>query len=313
MGSHFRVENKTYEYTTFPREFITYKWFKPLLVIILTALLMSILQSVITVIDTLWLGDFSSVMASIDRSNPAFFEGPGILLAIGGIAAILPALFIATKIVRDRPFSSYSSSRGGWNWGAFAKCLVVALVVCGSIIVGEAFLMPDEGADGVNRFNTLGLVLCLILVPIQATAEEYAYRGLLMQTIGSWTKLPVLAMLLSAIFFAVSHSYGLWGILSVFCHGLGFAYLTRYSKGLEASSCAHIVNNMTVFILNGFGFASSAEGGVESFVVTFVMIVIYCVAIVLLDKRFGWFTSQGDGAFEFNEKYREKMMSKQQR
>jgi len=30
-----------------------------------------------------------------------------------GVAILLPSLYLATKIVKDRPFSSYSSSRGG--------------------------------------------------------------------------------------------------------------------------------------------------------------------------------------------------------
>lgn len=306
MSNHFREELVAYEYTTFPRRFLAYKWFKPLLVAAATAVLVLLFQLVLGVACAIWVGGMDLMMESMNRSNELFFRGPGAIMAIGGVATLLPALFLASCIVRDRPFSSYSSSRGGWNWGAFAKSLGVAAIVFGVIIVAQALLLPEPGVDGVNRFNIIGFLAILILVPIQATAEEYVYRGLAMQAIGSWTNLPVLALVLSSLLFAVSHSYGVLGILSVFCHGLGLAFITQHTKGLEASSAAHIANNTAVFILNGLGLATSSEGGIDSFVITVVMMAIYCVAIVLLDKRFSWFTSQGDGTIEFNEKYRAK-------
>ena len=306
MSKHFREELVAYEYTTFPRRFLAYKWFKPLLVAIATAVLSLLFQSILTLACAIWMGSMDLVMQVADRSHEMFFKGPGVIVAIGSVATMLPALFLGSCIVRDRPFSSYSSSRGGWNWSAFAKSLGVAAVVFGGLIVAQALFFPEEGADGVNRFNIIGLLLVLILVPIQATAEEYIFRGLLMQSIGSWTKRPVVAIVLSSILFAVSHTYGVMGLLGVFCHGLGLAFITRHTKGLEASSAAHIANNMSVFILSGFGLATTAEGGIASLVLTVVMMVLYCVAIVLLDKRFSWFTSQGDGTIEFNEKYRAK-------
>ncbi|MBQ6099260.1 MAG: hypothetical protein IJL02_05285, partial [Methanobrevibacter sp.] len=33
----------------------------------------------------------------------------------------IPSLYLASKIVNDRPFSSYSSSRGGWNFKLYFK------------------------------------------------------------------------------------------------------------------------------------------------------------------------------------------------
>lgn len=42
------------------------------------------------------------------------------------IAIFIPIIYIGSKIVRDRPFSSYSSSCGGWNWKLYLKCLSIA-------------------------------------------------------------------------------------------------------------------------------------------------------------------------------------------
>lgn len=300
------MEQNAYEYTTFPRRFVTYKWFKPLIVGLITVLFAFLCQMMSLALAGLWLGDYNLIREATERSSEHFFTGPGAFLAIGGVASLLPSLAIASRIVGDRPFSSYSSSRGGWNWGAFAKCLVLAAIVFGGAIVTDALLLPDPAADHVNRFTMIGLLVCLIAVPIQATAEEYIYRGLIMQAVGSWTNIPLVAMLISSVLFAISHSYGVFGIAAVLVNGLGFAFLTRYSKGLEASSSAHIANNLAVFLCNGVGLASSNESGLEGLIATTAMMTIYCVATVLLDKKYGWFTPQGNGVTAFNEKHRAK-------
>jgi membrane protease YdiL (CAAX protease family) len=148
-------------------------------------------------------------------------------------------------------------------------------------------------------------------VPLQAAAEEYIYRGLLMQAIGSWTKLPALAAVLSAIVFGVSHSYGVLGITAVGIQGLGFAFLAWYSRGLEASSAAHAANNLSVFIFSGLGLGSGGSGGIEMVLISSGVMLLYCACIVLLDRKFNWFTSQGDGVTAFNEKYGSKAGSKE--
>ena len=304
------MDKNAYEYTIFPRKFVTYKWYKPLVVGAITAVVTFLFQLVIMGIARLWLGSFDLIREAGQRSSEYFYSGPGTLITVGGVAAALPSLAIAAHIVGDRPFSSYSSSRGGWNWSAFAKSLVLAVAVFGVASVGEALLLPDPAADHVNRFSVVGLLVCLVAVFVQATAEEYLFRGLLMQAIGSWTRLPIVAILLSSLVFAVSHSYGLLGITAVLVHGLGFAFLAWYSRGLESGSCAHIVNNMSVFLCSGLGLASSQEGGLAALILTSVTMIVYCLATVLLDKRYGWFTSQGDGVAAFNEQHRVKAISR---
>ena len=46
-------------------------------------------------------------------------------------AIVIPCLFFAALIVRDRPVSSYFSSMGGWRWKAFLKTFAVAFVILG--------------------------------------------------------------------------------------------------------------------------------------------------------------------------------------
>ena len=311
MNIQPHTDGQSYEYTTFPRAFVTYAWFKPLLVALLTAVFTLMIIGITTFIGILWLGDPGLMGEASSNSSAYFYSGPGLLMAAGGVAGFLPALALAERIVRGRPFSSYSSSRGGWNWAAYVKSLVLAVVVFGATSFAMAFGMPDAGADGINKFTIIGAVICIVVVPLQAAAEEYIYRGLLMQAIGSWTKLPALAVVLSAIIFGISHgNYDVLGITATGIAGLGFAFLAWYSRGLEASSAAHAANNLSVFIFSGLGLGSGGSGGIEMVLISSGVMLLYCACIVLLDRKFNWFTSQGDGVTAFNEKYGSKAGSK---
>ena len=312
MNIQPQTDGQSYEYTTFPRAFVTYAWFKPLLVALLTAVFTLMIQGITFLICLLWIGGPELMREAMSNSTSTYYySGPGLLMRVGGVAGMLPALALAERIVRGRPFSSYSSSRGGWNWAAFVKCLVLAVVVFGAESVAMILGLPDPGADGINKFTIIGAILCIVVVPLQAAAEEYIYRGLLMQAIGSWTKLPALAVVLSAIIFGISHSsYDVLGITATGIAGLGFAFLAWYSRGLEASSAAHAANNLSVFIFSGLGLGSGGSGGIEMVLISSGVMLLYCACIVLLDRKFNWFTSQGDGVTAFNEKYGSKAGSK---
>ena len=121
---------KSYKYATFPRQFLSYRWFKPILVALLTGVFMIVFQVILFLTAYIWSGDPNFANSFGDTyESMNIFTGPGALVEFGGIGVIVPALALATLIVRDRPFSSYASSRGGWNWGGFVKCLGIAFAV----------------------------------------------------------------------------------------------------------------------------------------------------------------------------------------
>ncbi|WIB13968.1 CPBP family intramembrane glutamic endopeptidase [Curtobacterium sp. MCPF17_052] len=85
---------------------------------------------------------------------------------------------------------------------------------------------------------TLTILLVVLLVPFQAAAEEYVFRGFLMQTIGSWIPVravgAVVAVVVSTVLFAVLHvpnGYNVWGILDVGSFGLVAAVIVLRTGG----------------------------------------------------------------------------------
>ena len=280
------------EYTSFPKSFENYKWYKPLLVIIVTAIIFAIFNILIYGLTMKALpGGVASFLTfargGYDALNAYSLLG---LVAILSVGLMVPSLYIATKIVKDRPFSSYSSSRGGWNWKIFAKIFVLTLVIYVIIgLVTESF----KGIHFNNHFTILTFIIALIVIPLQCIAEEYFMRGLVMQTVGSWIARPVLAIIVQSLVFTSLHPYNILGIITVFVMGLLLGFITYYTKGIEASSGIHVANNLTSFMFTGFGISSiSTNVSVMSFAIDMVSVLIAVGIVYYVINKYGWFKSE---------------------
>ncbi|MBR6472476.1 MAG: CPBP family intramembrane metalloprotease [Firmicutes bacterium] len=281
------VTNRIPDYIVYPTKFRTYKWWKPILVAILTGVfyfLGSIVNTIVVFVIELLCGSRTSVLSILmikgyDGFN--VYTAPGAIATEGSVVWLMVALILAVNIVKDRPFSSYSSSSGnGWSWGIFTKCFLLALVICGIPIAANNILI--DGRIGPQQFTLAGLILCTILGPLQCVAEEYIFRGLFMQTFGSWFKVPIVAIVLQTMVFASAHPYNFVGVLEIYVVGIGLGIIAWLAKGLESSCAYHIVNNMTLFYLTGFGFGEiKTQVGWRDFLLTFACIVVY---ILVLDK-----------------------------
>ena len=101
------------------------------------------------------------------------------------IIMFIPSLYLASKIVNDRPFSSYCSSRGGWNFKLYFKALIIPLIL---YLIYQSIDTAINGANGTFKFSIIFLIVIFVTVPLQSITEEFMFRGFLMQTIGSWLK-----------------------------------------------------------------------------------------------------------------------------
>ena len=290
-----------HEYPTYPRRFISYRWFKPLLAGLLFAVLYLGSTVAIVLLGALNQGGRESVMkiaGSYDTMDVS--SGPGILLNLGSLAVAIPLLALTALIVRDRPFSSYSSARGGWDWSVFGRMMLLALLVCG--VPNLVWILLDHGPLN-NQFTIATFLLLTVMGPLQCIAEEYMFRGLLMQTFGGWFRIPVIAVVLQALIFMAMHPYNLTGKLTILATGCMMGLMAWISRGIEASSAIHIVNNMVAFYADGLGLgAIGSEVSSLDLVVTLIIDAVY-VAVLLVLRKKGFFDRiKRDDAAEFNAK-----------
>lgn len=251
-------------------------------------------------------------MASMSGGYDGFdaYSPVGAIMSLGSIAVLIPSLMIGNRLINSRPFSSYSSSRGGFNFVEFFKCMVVALIVLGLPII-IASLIYDE-KTGINKFTVFGFIICTILGPLQCVAEEYVFRGHLMQMFGSWIKFPVIPVILQTICFAIMHPYNIVGVISIVIFGLILGFCAYFTKGLEASSALHIVNNMVAFYLTGFGIGGiSKDVEIAPTILVAVCALIYLAFMIFASKKLGWFSKvKKDDVAEFNAKIEARRQTK---
>ena len=286
MNLFQKIEDVGKDFCTFPMSFEKYGWYKPILVGALAAVLYFVFSMLLGFIVSIL---FPQALASLympgSNSSPGLETLGGLYTSID-IALIFPSFFIAFKIVRDSPFSSYLSSRGGWNWKIFAKSFLIILVVYGIISLVEILIF---GAKIDIKFTAVTFLAMIVVTLLQCFAEELMCRGFLMQTFGSWFRIPVVAIILQAVIFTAIHSYNMTGLVSVLFSGLCYGLLAWYCDGLEVSSALHCVNNITVFFIAGITTTQISNNvGFEGALEGIIMTVVAIAAIFLIEKKFNW-------------------------
>ena len=110
------------EYTSYPKQFAPYKWYKPLLEIILATAAIFIVG---LIIGCAAIGaargsgvDIKGIFSGgYDDLN--IYSTLGAIVTLAPVAMMLPGTFIGIRLVNSRPFSSISSSRGGFDFKLF--------------------------------------------------------------------------------------------------------------------------------------------------------------------------------------------------
>ncbi|NYH45644.1 membrane protease YdiL (CAAX protease family) [Micromonospora jinlongensis] len=201
---------------------------------------------------------------------PTFGPIPDAALLIASLALLLPLLFGAAWLVQRRPAGTLSSVLGRLRWNWLGRCLLVATPLIIVMLFGADLLLGLTGESSVlapadtwvgGPEFAAGLLMVLLLVPFQAAAEEYAFRGWLLQAVGAYLRSPWPAIALQAVLFAAAHGWGtVWGFLDLAFMGALFGWLTVRTGGLEAAIALHVVNNLTAFTLAAaFGGLSADE------------------------------------------------------
>lgn len=277
---------KISDYITFPTTFENYRWYKPIIVVILGLIILLLLNALLTFVFYQVYG-WEFVMSIASGGYEILNTEMGQIFLDLGIILIIPALYCAAKIVKDRPFSSYSSSRGGWNFKLYFKALVIPIIL---YVIFQAMDVVFKGPEGNNHFSLIFLIITLIMVPLQCIAEEYVFRGLIMQTFGSWFKIPVVAIILQAIVFAIAHGYNTFGIIEILVSGLILGFFAWKTNGIEVSSALHTANNLTLSFFVMFGLHSTTSSPtLNDTVIAMVFQIILCMIMYFVGKKTNWF------------------------
>lgn len=283
-------------YTTYPRRFNAYRWYKPLFVGALFCVFMIVGFIAVSLITKLLFGTAGGAEGYDDWDF--YTEGGAFSSTIQAIVPML-CLILAALIVKDRPISSYFSSMGGWRWDVFLKTFAVGLVLVG-IPIAISCLM--KGYSGTVHFTIGGFIIFTILAPLQGVAEELTFRGYIMQTVSSWCRIPAVGIIVQVALFTAVHPYNMIGVIEIAVSALMYALVCVCTKGLEAGSAMHIINNLTLMELAGFGFGEiTADETISGLVLDCCTKVVFFLFILFADRKLHWFDKvKYDDVAKFN-------------
>lgn len=234
-------------------------WWRPLttlLVVLVSYLLLALVAGLVLGVATLTLPDvagFFSVVVSDGYDFDDLTDPATLLIGLGCLALAIPAVRWGTRLGGGRPSGGVDSVVGRFRWRLFASFLRPAAVAVLPILA--LLLVLDPAAAHWTSASAWILVLALVLVPLQAAGEEYLFRGLIMQVIGTWLRSPLWGLAISLPLFTFGHIYDAKGLVSVAVFAAVATWVTWRTGGLEAAVALHAMNNSAIFALGALGMA----------------------------------------------------------
>lgn len=291
----------------------TYRWWRPLLAVLLLAVFVIASQIIIVIVvmvavfatGTLAITGMADAAALQEAVLVYFIPDAArpisLLIGLGSVAVWLPLVPLAMRCAGIRPSGVRTSIvhsvtfrlRLRWLAWCFAPA-VLAVGLSFLVGVGIGLATGDELAGFTADPTTyvVSLIIILLIVPFQAAAEEYVFRGMLFQAIGSWLRWVPIALVVTTVVFASLHIYEIWGLLDVATFGVAAIILTWRTGGLEAAIALHVVNNVVGLAAMGTGAFGptgiTPEGGSPGgLAITVVTMGLYVLVVLWRANRIG--------------------------
>ena len=126
-------------------------------------------------------------------------------------AAMIPGAIVAMAAFGKRAAGFASSVAGRWRWGAVGRAASVIVPIF-AVYIGISLWM-DPSVEWQWNPNWGLVAVVLLTTPLQATGEEFTFRGLLPQLMGGWLRhryVPALVMLFPVLLVMVLQPATWW-------------------------------------------------------------------------------------------------------
>jgi membrane protease YdiL (CAAX protease family) len=213
------------------------------------------------------------------------------------LACAIPVTWLLMRVlhgIRPRWLASvFPRIRWGWLLACFGLSIVALFATLVVSVLVPSTAESAEVSGHLNDFTSTTrdfLLVVLLLTPLQAAGEEYAFRGYLTQAFGGFFGRRWAAVLFPAVLFALAHGGQSAPVFfDRFAFGIVAGLLVVLTGGLEAGIAMHVLNNWLAFGLAlAFGDMAStlnpSGGSWWTIPVTLTQSLVY-LALVLWTAR----------------------------
>ena len=216
------------------------------------------------------------------------------------LASAIPITWFIVRFVHGLRPRWLASVAPRIRWKFLLVCLGLAFVALAATLVVSA-VVPGQGDTGdvsgkMNHLTQTTLqfaLVVLLLTPLQAAGEEYAFRGYLTQAFGGLFRHPAIAVAASATLFAFAHGGQDPPIFfDRFAFGVVAGILVIVTGGLEAGIAMHVLNNFLAFgaalLFGDMGSSLNPTGGTWwSLPVTLTQSLVYLALAWWVSRAMG--------------------------
>jgi membrane protease YdiL (CAAX protease family) len=227
-----------------------------------------------------------------------------IFLLLLSFAVALLAVFLVVKYLHKQTLLTLTTSREKVDW----KRVFFSFSIWGIFTVISTIMMYYATPENFTiNFKPIPFailtVIAIIMVPLQTSAEEYLFRGYLMQGFAILAKNKWFPLVMTSVIFGMLHIANpevqkMGNIIMIYYIGTGLflGIITLMDKGMELALGFHAANNLIGALLITSDWSafqtesilkdnSEPSAGIEILVPVFI---IFPLLLFIFSKKYGW-------------------------
>ena len=176
-------------------------------------------------------------------------------------AVMFISIILFVKLFHGRTWTEVINGTKRVRWSRFFFGFVVYGIISIVLFTISYFTEPEniEFCFEPVKFFIL-LIIAMLFIPMQASMEEFAFRGYIAQGVASWTKSRWWALIIPSVLFGLMHvanpevkEYGFWVMMPQYIFlGFMFGFMSILDDGIELAMGVHTVNNLLSSVLVTF-------------------------------------------------------------
>lgn len=216
----------------------------------------------------------------------------------------LGATFLVVRYLHGQTIREVTTGRKKTDWGriffSFGLWSIFTIVFTAIAYFGSP--QDFEVNFNLGRFLIL-VVVAVLMVPIQTSAEEYLFRGYLMQGFAVLVRNKWFPLLTTSIIFGLMHimnpeveKIGYISMVYYIGTGLFLGILTLMDDGVELALGFHASNNLVGALLITSDWSAFQTDSIlkdlseptVGFDILFPVVVIFPILLFIFSKKYGW-------------------------